>query len=106
MWRVIRSSVGSDRDDRKLPNIPPGNLNRFFVGVGSRVAGKCAICGEAPHLPTRLPRVGDCAIGVGTFSKVGWPGISRDPRCTHSKLKVCEFYPLFLEQAKIHIHNK
>ena len=62
MWRVIRSSVGSGRDERKLPDLSPDDLNRFFVGVGPRVAGEVRDMGEAPHLPCRLPRVGACAF--------------------------------------------
>ena len=68
MWRVIRSSVGSDRDDRKLPDLTPDNLNRFFVGVGPRVAGEVRDMGEAPHLPTRLPRVGACAFTLSPLT--------------------------------------
>ena len=60
--------MGSDRDDRKLPDLTPDNLNRFFVGVGPRVAGEVRDMGEAPHLPTRLPRVGACAFTLSPLT--------------------------------------
>ena len=68
MWRVVRSSVAGKGDDRTLPDMSPDNLNRFFVGVGPRVAGEVRDMGEAPHLPCRLPRVGACALTLSPLT--------------------------------------
>ena len=68
MWRVMRSSVGSGKGDRKLPVTSPDDLNRFFVSVGPRVAGEVRDLGEAPRLPCRLPRVGACAFTLSPLS--------------------------------------
>ena len=62
MWRVIRPVVGIGRADRRLPNVTPDELNRFFVSVGPRVAGEVRDLGEIADLPCRLPRVGACAL--------------------------------------------
>ena len=68
LWRVIRSSVGSGKGDRKLPVTSPDDLNRYFVSVGPRVAGEVRDLGEAPRLPCRLPRVGACAFTLSPLS--------------------------------------
>ena len=70
MWKVIRSSKGSGKDDHKLPAVSPDDLNRrrHFVSVGRRVAGEARAMGEAPHLPCRLPRVGACAFALSPLT--------------------------------------
>ena len=68
MWRVIRPVVGNGRADRRLPNVTPDELNRFFVSVGPRVAGEVRDLGEIADLPCRLPRVGACALTLSPLS--------------------------------------
>ena len=57
----IKQKWNRDIGYRTIPDISPDSLNRFFVGVGPRVAGEVRDMGEVPHLPCRLPRVGTCA---------------------------------------------
>ena len=68
MWRVIRPSVAGKGDGRSLPDISPNSLNRFFVGVGPRVASEVRDMGQVPHLPCRLPRVGACALTLSPLT--------------------------------------
>ena len=64
LWRAVRSVVGEGRADRAVPDTSPDQLNRFFVGVGPRVAAEVRDMGESPELPCRLPRVGACSFSL------------------------------------------
>ena len=68
MWRVVRSAVGSERDGRVSPSMPPDDINRYFVDVGPRVSREVRDMGEAPRLPCRLPRVGACAFSLSPLT--------------------------------------
>ena len=68
MWNLIRHVVGSKRAARKLPDSTPDDLNRFFVGVGPRVAEEVRSAVPTPDVPCRLPRVGACSLVLAPLS--------------------------------------
>ena len=62
------ASVAGKEDGQTLSDVSPDGLNRFFVGVGPRVAGEVRDMGEVPHLPYRLPRVGACSLTLSPLT--------------------------------------
>ena len=68
MWRLIQPIVGSKRAALKLPYVAADDLNRFFVGVGPRVAEEVRRLGPAPDDACRLPRVGACSLQLKPLS--------------------------------------
>ena len=67
MWRLIQPIVGSKRAARKLRYVA-ADLNRFFVGVGPRVAEEVRRLRPAPDDACRLPRVGACSLQLKPLS--------------------------------------
>ena len=62
MWRLIRPFVAGKRSSRVTPCTSVDELNRYFVGVGPRVAGEVERQAEVTEVACRLPRVGACAL--------------------------------------------
>ena len=63
VWRNIRSVIQSKKGgQRVVPDTSVDDLNRYFVGVGPKVASEVTEQGPAPVLNCRLPRVGACGF--------------------------------------------
>ena len=69
VWRNMRHIISGKTSNRSVsPAISAESLNEYFVSVGPRVSAEVAELGDAPDVPTRLPRVGACSFTLQPIS--------------------------------------